>query len=517
MKINKIRFFILLLLTAALCSCQKDPSEPIANAAYVRFFNGITYYAAFSTTASSSEDMEYYKATNFTGQTGLTNFYGYTSTSLNEVNIPAKANEILPSPLVAIFIDPTLDANGLPVSGFLCGDFIGVQNRYYPPQPYNLGDPEKYIQYDYPGLSRVERAPVFNHVDLAGYVRVPSGKHRVMVVYRPLYTGAEDPVAILAGTLAIKNRSAYTDLSQGDKMSVLNGTQLKDVVIVDQEIDFSAAKAYTLKLIDDSPFNLQQFGNLSGYLYSQLTVPQNYKLLSREENFKDSNGNDLVKDSLYVRVINHTNDPLIMPDEFDVYHRIAWYTKNDVKWFASMGKWVDRDRQSSTGSSSSYRRYSQLIKVATVSGRFNQGDVPFIGIPSIPMDSLLFPDGSYMIKPTITNEDFLPTSSAIFSSTFGNVTLYSKHQIYLVKKGTPLIINSTADLNPANNPNLIAAIDCCPLQITEYLSNGSYQTKNVVNTIEINTRYRTFNSFDAYNFLSSANNIRLTFIQNLIR
>jgi hypothetical protein len=514
MKINKIRFFILLFLTAALCSCQQESGVPLTNAAYVRFFNGITYYAPIYNTPTSSEAMVYYKATNFTGQVGLTDFYGFTSTMNNEVNIPAKANEILPPPLVAIFIDPTLDADGLPVSGYLCGDFVGVQNRYYPPQPYNLGDPEKYIQYDYPGQSKVERAPLFNHVDLSGYVRVPSGKHRVMVVYRPLYTGTGDPAVILAGTLALQNRTTYTDLSQGDKMSVLNGTQVKDVVIIDQDIDFSAQKAYTLKLLDDSPFNLQQIGNVSGYLYSQQTIPHNYKLLSRVENFRDVNGNNLVKDSLYVRILNHTNDPLIMPNEFDVYHRIAWYTKNDVKWFASMGKWVDRDRQSSTPSSTSYRRYSALIKIATVSGRYLQDDVPYIGIPSIPMDSLLFPDGSYMIKPTITNDDLTQSGIYQFASNFGNTTLYSKHQIFLVRKGTQVDLSLGS---PAINPNLIAIIDCCPLQITEYLGNGSYQTKNVANTIEINTKYRTYTSFDTYNYLTLMGNFRLSYIQNLVR
>ncbi|EHQ29492.1 hypothetical protein [Mucilaginibacter paludis] len=476
-----------------LTSCKKDAAVLLQDAAYVRFFNGITYYRYNS--ADNDDAAARYLPPNVTSINTVANFYNDGPISGNN---PAPIQYRQPAPLVSFFVDPQLDDQGLPVSADVTADFIGTQKTYYTPQPDAVGDPVSTIQGDFPGVQGVERAPVVGGVDLSRWARIKSGKHRFLIIYRTLYN-TDNLVYTNTGQLDPTARVTYYNLTQAQKAASIKGTYLKTTVAMDTTVNLDAHAVYTVKIVNKNKFNLVQFGTGLGSATGS-TAPSNYNLLVRKENFEQQN---LSSGKLYVRFFNNTNDAQILPDQFDVYHRVAWFTKNDVVYNPLTGAWVAKTNYTP-------KRFSQFEKVATVSGRFlnDAALAPYAAITAIPTDSLLYPDGTFM-GPTRLVSSEIPAP----------ISGYSRHELYFypVGQGPVLTGNPNNDVPgtnvlPAGNANLLGL----QLQMPIFNGNNKYYSKPVLNTIDLNTNYLTWNTFQSI-LGKSGSNIKISLIQEQIQ
>lgn len=88
-------------------------------------------------------------------------------------------------PFLTMLIDPVLDNNGVPVSAAVKGDFLDQRAPYAPPYPSHVGSGNSVNNPEYPGRENVLVGPVLNGFDLSSWAQVPSGRHRVMFLYRP--------------------------------------------------------------------------------------------------------------------------------------------------------------------------------------------------------------------------------------------------------------------------------------------------------------------------------------------
>lgn len=227
-----------------LTSCKKDAAVLLQDAAYVRFFNGITYYRYNS--ADNDDAAARYLPPNVTSINTVANFYNDGPISGNN---PAPIQYRQPAPLVSFFVDPQLDDQGLPVSADVTADFIGTQKTYYTPQPDAVGDPVSTIQGDFPGVQGVERAPVVGGVDLSRWARIKSGKHRFLIIYRTLYN-TDNLVYTNTGQLDPTARVTYYNLTQAQKAASIKGTYLKTTVAMDTTVNLDAHAVYTVKIVN---------------------------------------------------------------------------------------------------------------------------------------------------------------------------------------------------------------------------------------------------------------------------
>lgn len=139
-------------------------------------------------------------------------------------------------PFVTFLMDPEMDANGLPVSAEVTGDFMDTRQLFSLSYPINAANSSfsSFIQigrggqsllgpinYEYPGNAHVLTAPAINGFDLSAWAQVPSGKHRIVFVFRP------------------RNNVAFKDLSPASRRNVL----------IDTTIDLSAGEVYTLEAL----------------------------------------------------------------------------------------------------------------------------------------------------------------------------------------------------------------------------------------------------------------------------
>lgn len=143
-------------------------------------------------------------------------------------------------PYFCMIINPTFDGAGKVTGGQIIGDFLDVRDRYAPPYPSHIGSSTSVNNPEYPGKENVLVGPIVNGYDLSSWAQVPSGKLRVMFLYRP------------------KNSVPYFKLDaslQGDAM-------------VDTTLEFSAREVYTMHLLQE-----------------KYTDAKSNKLLLRHENF----------------------------------------------------------------------------------------------------------------------------------------------------------------------------------------------------------------------------------------
>lgn len=493
-KKNYLLFAVCLIcLCSGLTSCKKDATVLLQDAAYIRFFNGITYYRYNS--ADNDDPAARYLPPSVTSVATVSNFYN--DGAITGYN-PAPVQYREPAPLVSFFVDPQMDNQGLPLSANVTADFIGTQLTYYPPQPDAVGDPVQDIQNDFPGVQGVERAPVVGGVDLARWARVNSGKHRIVVIYRTLYN-TDNLVYTNTGQLDPTARVTYYNLTQAQKAASIKGTYLKTTVALDTTVNLDSHDVYTMKIVNENKFNLVQYGPGLGSPTGS-TAPTNYHLLVRKENYDQQN---LQRGKLYVRFFNNTNDPQLLPDQFDVYHRVAWFTKNDVKYNPLTGTWVAKTTYT-------YTRFSQFEKVATVSGRFlnDAALAPYAVITAIPTDSLLYPDGTYMGPTRLSGSEVPPTISG-----------YSRHEFYFYPVGQGPVLTGNPN-NDVPGPNALpignSAVFGLQLQIPVFTGNNSYISKPVLNTVDLNTNYLTWNTFQPVSG-KSGSNIKICLVQEQIQ
>ncbi|WP_256009825.1 hypothetical protein [Desertivirga xinjiangensis] len=124
-------------------------------------------------------------------------------------------------PFFCMLINPVLDDSGMPVSAGIVGDFLDKRAAYAPPYPSHVGTSISVNNPEYPGKENVLVGPVLNGFDLSSWAQVPSGKLRIMFVYRP------------------KNTVPFFQLEN----------HLKKDILVDTVIDLSVKEVYTLHLL----------------------------------------------------------------------------------------------------------------------------------------------------------------------------------------------------------------------------------------------------------------------------
>ncbi|RFS26656.1 hypothetical protein DVR12_02375 [Chitinophaga silvatica] len=132
---------------------------------------------------------------------------------------PTLDNKDRPQPFLTMLIDPVLDADGVPESAAIIGDFLEQRSTWARPYP-DAGSNEVW-QKEYPGTNRVLAAPILNGYDLSSWAQVPSGPHRVIFRTRPL------------------NNTPFFELSKLER----------GVSLVDTTIDLSPTEVYTMQIL----------------------------------------------------------------------------------------------------------------------------------------------------------------------------------------------------------------------------------------------------------------------------
>lgn len=125
------------------------------------------------------------------------------------------------TPFFCMLINPDVDASGKPRSAEIVGDFLDVRNDYAPPYPSHIGTSSTMNNPEFPGKDNILVGPVLNGFDLSSWAQVPSGKVRIMFLYRP------------------KNTVKYFDLDE----------QLQGDVIIDTTLNLESTEVYTLHLL----------------------------------------------------------------------------------------------------------------------------------------------------------------------------------------------------------------------------------------------------------------------------
>lgn len=124
-------------------------------------------------------------------------------------------------PFLTMLIDPQVDQNGIPVSAGIKGDFLDKRDPYAPPYPSHIGTGTTVNNPEYPGRENVLVGPVLNGYDLSSWAQIPSGKHRIMFMFRP------------------KNTVPFFDLE----------AKLKKSVLIDTTINLDTKEVYTLHVL----------------------------------------------------------------------------------------------------------------------------------------------------------------------------------------------------------------------------------------------------------------------------
>lgn len=139
--------------------------------------------------------------------------------SLNTIESMENKGEKVP--YLCMLINPELDANGIPVSAEIVGDFLDQRDVYAPPYPSHIGVSTTVNNPEYPGKETVLAGPMLNGYDLSSWAQVPSGEMRVMFYYRPV------------------NGISFFDLTD----------DLKQDIATDASISLSEGEVYTLHVL----------------------------------------------------------------------------------------------------------------------------------------------------------------------------------------------------------------------------------------------------------------------------
>lgn len=190
LKIQQLGFFLLNLLL--ITACSKVDYVKVDSPAYLRVFNNLNYVQT----------------------------------------LDSKDQEI---PFLTMLIDPVMDEKGMPVSTEILGDFLDQRSPYAPPYPSHIGNSTSVNNPEYPGKEDVLVAPVLNGFDLSSWAQVPSGKHRIVFMFRPKNTvpffnlESKLKTKVLIDTIIVLDeKEVYTlNVLQKDYQSKKNGILLR--------------------------------------------------------------------------------------------------------------------------------------------------------------------------------------------------------------------------------------------------------------------------------------------------
>jgi hypothetical protein len=130
----------------SLTGCQKLSYHTINKAAYLRVFNDLNYALTLD-------------------------------------------NKDAPLPFLTMLIDPVIDSKGVITGAAIMGDHLDMRSSYAPAYPAHAGN-SGFRNPEYPGQENVLVGPILNGIDLSSWAQVPSGKHRIMFVSRPVTADA---------------------------------------------------------------------------------------------------------------------------------------------------------------------------------------------------------------------------------------------------------------------------------------------------------------------------------------
>ena len=213
MKWNKL---LTLCIITGLTACSKVDYTEIDNPAYLRVFNNLNL----------------------------------------KIGLDNKDEE---KPFLTMLIDPVLDADSMPVSAAVKGDFLDQRNPYAPPYPSHIGSGTSVNNPEYPGKENIPVGPVLNGFDLSSWAQITAGHHRVMFLIRPA------------------NAIPFFELE----------TSLKKKIMIDTIMNLTAGEVYTMHV-----------------LQKDFTTKKNGILLRQETFHKLSLSDSLV----YVNFYNYSAD-----------------------------------------------------------------------------------------------------------------------------------------------------------------------------------------------------------------
>lgn len=173
---------------------------------------------------------------------------------LNYTLSPENKDEILP--FLTMLIDPVLDGDSVPVSAAITGDFLDQRRYYAPPYPEYTGNTES-RNYEYPGNEDVLVGPILNGFDLSSWAQIPSGKHRILFLSRPI---SEVPFFDLEASLRSRPIAETTVTLEAGEVYTLEVLQ-KDFETKENGIYFRRENFYKLPLSDSLVY--VNFYNLS--------------------------------------------------------------------------------------------------------------------------------------------------------------------------------------------------------------------------------------------------------------
>jgi hypothetical protein len=138
-------------------------------------------------------------------------------------------------PFLCMLINPTFDAAGKPTGAEITGDFLDVREPYAPPYPSHVGSSTSVNNPEYPGKENVLVAPIVNGYDLSSWAQVPSGRIRLLFLYRPKNSvpyfqleGHLQGDVMLDTTITLDQQEVYTmHLLQQDHNTRSNGVLLR--------------------------------------------------------------------------------------------------------------------------------------------------------------------------------------------------------------------------------------------------------------------------------------------------
>lgn len=174
---NRIIYLVTLITILAATACRKTEFATISNPAYLRVFNALDYTITID-------------------------------------------NKDAPQPFLIMLIDPVLDEQGVPVGAEIEGDFLDKRDAWARPYP-DAANTTVY-QKEYPGSAKALAGPILNGYDLSSWAQVPSGKHRVMFLSRPIST------------------VPFFTLDKNQRKQVL----------IDTTIDLTAGEVYTMQVLE---------------------------------------------------------------------------------------------------------------------------------------------------------------------------------------------------------------------------------------------------------------------------
>lgn len=190
LRIQQLGFYMIVMLL--ITGCSKVDYIKVDNPAYLRVFNSLNYVQTLDT----------------------------------------KDQEV---PFLAMLIDPEMDGNGMPVSTKILGDFLDQRAPYAPPYPSHIGNSISVNNPEYPGKEDVLVGPVLNGFDLSSWAQIPSGKHRIVFMFRPKnsvpFFNLEPKLktkVLIDTTIVLDEKEVYTlNVLQKDYQTKKNGVLLR--------------------------------------------------------------------------------------------------------------------------------------------------------------------------------------------------------------------------------------------------------------------------------------------------